>query len=62
MLLLLPACGSGGLMRHGVRCEQDGWTALMRASVMGHTEVSVQLLAVWTKEWGQELLNKLANV
>ena len=31
-------------MRHGVRCEQDGWTALMRASSWGHTEVVVQLL------------------
>jgi len=44
MLLLLPACGSGGLMLHGVRCEQDGETALMRASSMGYTEVVVQLL------------------
>ena len=44
MLLLLPACGSGGLMRHGVRCEQDGETALMHASSMGRTEVVVQLL------------------
>ena len=31
-------------MLHGVRCEQDGETALMRASSMGHTEVVVQLL------------------
>ena len=44
MLLLLPACGYGGLMRHGVRCEQHGGTALMHASRSGHTEVVVQLL------------------
>ena len=44
MLLLLPACESGGLMRHGVRCEQNGQTALMIASSMGRTEVVVQLL------------------
>ena len=44
MLLLLTACGPGGLMRHGVRCEQDGETVLMRASSMGRTEVVVQLL------------------
>ena len=31
-------------MRHGVRCEQDGRTALMRASSWGHTKVVVQLL------------------
>ena len=44
VLLLLPACGSEELMHHGVRCEQDdGTTALMRASESGHTEV-VRLL------------------
>ena len=47
MLLLLLACGSGGLMRHGVRCEQDGKTALMRASRSGHTEEVVQLLNIY---------------
>ena len=31
-------------MRHGVRCEQDGETALMHASRSGHTEEVVQLL------------------
>ena len=31
-------------MRHGVRCEQDGRTALMYASINDNTEVVVQLL------------------
>ena len=29
VLVLLPACQSGGLMRHGVRCVQNGCMALM---------------------------------
>ena len=31
-------------MRHGVRCVQDGMTALMLASNRGHTDVAGQLL------------------
>eukprot|EP01047_Picozoa_sp_COSAG01_P130372 COSAG01_NODE_59951_length_297_cov_0.813131_1_plen_34_part_01 len=31
-------------MHHGVRCEQDVETVLMRASSIGRTEVVVQLL------------------
>ena len=44
VLLLLIACGSDGLMHHGVRCVQNGYTALMVASEKGHPEVVVQLL------------------
>ena len=43
VLLLLPACGSDGLMHHGVRCVQSGVTALTAASGVGHTEVVGQL-------------------
>ena len=44
VLRLLPACGSDGLMHHGVLCVQVGMTALMSASVEGHAEVVGQLL------------------
>ena len=40
---MLPACGSDGLMHHGVRCVQNGWTALWLVSEKGHTEVVGQL-------------------
>ena len=44
VLLLLIACGSDGLMHHGVRCVQNGWTALWLVSEKGHTEGVGQLL------------------
>ena len=44
VLLLLSACGSAGLMRHGMRCDQDGNTALILASWKGRTELAKLLL------------------
>jgi len=43
-MLQLPACGSGGLMRHGVRCVQRGSTALIFAMHQNMVELMGQLL------------------